>query len=1005
MKNALMDVVRGLRGRLVVVVLLAMLPAVALNLHQDGEARRRATADARESALRLARVVAGGHERLLEDTRQMLSVLARLPDVVEQRSERCSTLLARLVKGFYPEHANVFAAFTTRGDRFCSATFARGGLNVADRRYFQDVLRTRQFTVGEYVVTRTNGVPVLTAAHPVFDEQDTLVGIVFAGISVDLVARLASNAAMPPGTVVAITDADGTLVARHPDPERWVGTSVSDRPMFRAMRRRPGEYTEDLPSLDGVDRILAFKALSDGRGSARGFVVVGIPRAVALAAADRNLGRSLGGLAVATLLAAGLAWITADALVLRPTRALVRASRRLAAGDLSSRSGLSDARGETGELAAAFDTMAAALEARVAQADHAAELLRHSEARYRLLAENVNDVLWILGTDGRFWYVSPSVAGLTGFTAEETMARGLAETLTPASLEVASRALREGLAAARTEPPDVPREATLDLEHVCKDGSTVWGEIRASPLRDAAGRVIGVLGVTRDITDRKRAERQISLQVAALEAAANGIVITDAAGAIQWVNPAFTRMTGYAAVEAIGRTPRILRSGEQDDRFYAALWTTILAGRVWRGELTNRRKDGTVYTEEMTITPVRDEAGAIGHFVAIKQDVTQRREAAAELARQREVVHQSEKLASMGRLLAGVAHELKNPLSVVLARAELLRRALAGTSHESSIQKVEAAADRCARIVKNFVALARQRPTERQAVNLNEVIQDVVELLAYPLRTDGVEVELRLEPDLGPVWGDPDQLHQMLVNLVTNAHQAMRTVGPPRRLTLATGLDAARSQLRLWVSDTGPGIPPDIQPRIFEPFYTTKPVGQGTGLGLSLCQAIVEAHGGTLEVRSEPRDTTFTVWLPATSPLAGGEAVPATATPVVRDKRILVVDDEPEVATVLSEYLAEDGHHVDVAGDGLQALQKIAHGAYDVILSDLRMPNLDGPGLYRALEARDPALLRRLLFMTGDTLSEEIAQFLQVARVPTLGKPFDYAEVRRLVRDACDAGR
>ncbi|PYN41686.1 MAG: hypothetical protein DMD95_18770, partial [Candidatus Rokuibacteriota bacterium] len=264
---------------------------------------------------------------------------------------------------------------------------------------------------------------------------------------------------------------------------------------------------------------------------------------------------------------------------------------------------------------------------------------------------------------------------------------------------------------------------------------------------------------------------------------------------------------------------------------------------------------------------------------------------------------QSEKVATMGSLLAGVAHELNNPLAVVMGQAHLLRGMATDRSLIERATRITAAADRCARIVRNFLALARQRPPERADVRLDQVVQEAVELLAYELRTSNVEVVPELAGDLPVVWADAHQLHQVVVNLLANAHQAMRRMDAGRRITIRTRLE--RERLLLEVIDTGPGIPAEIQSRIFEPFFTTKPQGEGTGLGLSLCRRMLEEHEGTITVESEVgRGTTFRIELPVvsrpTASLAAGEYEPL---PPIAGKAILIVDDEPDLAATLAEAL------------------------------------------------------------------------------------------------------
>ena len=358
---------------------------------------------------------------------------------------------------------------------------------------------------------------------------------------------------------------------------------------------------------------------------------------------------------------------------------------------------------------------------------------------------------------------------------------------------------------------------------------------------------------------------------------------------------------------------------------------------------------------------------------------------------------QTEKIATMGQLLAGVAHELNNPLSVVTGHAALLR-ASGDPAVTQRAEKIVRAADRCARIVRNFLALARQRPPAREATHLDTVVAEAIDLLAYPLRVNGVEVVQDLAAELPALWADPTQLHQVLVNLVTNAEQALRAHAAPRRISLVARHDRSRNVVRLVVSDSGPGIPDEILGRIFEPFFTTKPEGQGTGLGLPLCRSIVESHSGTLTVESRPGSgASFTIELPVfpvpQPSLPGENGEPA----VPRRLTVLVVDDEPDVAEVLADMLANDGHAVSVATDGVSALELIRGRAFDLIFTDLRMPGLDGAGLYRELERRDPALARRVVFVTGDTLSGEVGELIGRLGVESLSKPLDFAEVRRAI--------
>jgi signal transduction histidine kinase/ActR/RegA family two-component response regulator len=374
----------------------------------------------------------------------------------------------------------------------------------------------------------------------------------------------------------------------------------------------------------------------------------------------------------------------------------------------------------------------------------------------------------------------------------------------------------------------------------------------------------------------------------------------------------------------------------------------------------------------------------------------------SEIKRAEAALHQSEKLAALSGLLASVAHELNNPLAALMVQSDLLREQTMDSDLTEMVTDIHQAAVRCERIVRNFLTLARPNTPERTRVQLNDVVQEALQLLRYTLQLDEIDIIQQRADDLPVLWGDPHQLHQVVVNLLTNAHQALRETPPPHRITLTTQYNAAQQEVRLEVLDTGPGIPLALQARIFEPFFTTKPAGVGTGLGLSLCQSIIAGHEGTLRVESHPGyGARFVVILPVAvepSPeLPVPETLPST---IVTGKAILVIDDEVGTAKALVRLFHRDGHSVDTAANGHLALAQLQKRPYDLILCDLRMPKLDGPGLYRSLAQDQPQLLPRFIFVTGDTLSPVAKAFLEDSQAPYLVKPFHAEEVRRVVQHA-----
>jgi PAS domain S-box-containing protein len=506
---------------------------------------------------------------------------------------------------------------------------------------------------------------------------------------------------------------------------------------------------------------------------------------------------------------------------------------------------------------------------------------------------------------------------------------------------------------------------------------------------------------------RKRAEETLQenyqLMHAIFEGTSEAIFVKDLQGRYVAINSAGARVFGKTPEEVIGKDDTELFTAESCRGIIAHDRQVLTSGVTQVYEETGETS-GMTRTFLATKGPHRDHQGNIVGIIGIARDITERKQSEEQFQRQRDALYQSEKLATMGQLLAGVAHELNNPLAVVMGQASLLSQSVRNKRQMERAEKIVQAAERCARIVNNFLALARQRSPERQVVQVNRVVREAVELLAYPLRVDNVEVEWDLAAEVPTLWADAHQLHQVIVNLVSNAHQAMREVPGPRRLTVATGASAEGRRVWVEVQDTGPGIAAELEGRIFEPFFTTKPPGVGTGLGLSLCQGIVEGHGGWIGVmRGVEGGAVFRVELPVEEPEAPAVAVVAAAPVVVRGARILVVDDEPGIAGVLVEVLQLDGHVVETVGNGEAALAKLSAGSYELILSDIRMPEIDGPSLYWELERRDRRLLDRMIFLTGDTLSSGTREFLEKTGVPCLSKPFALSDVRDIVQQVLQA--
>ena len=552
-----------------------------------------------------------------------------------------------------------------------------------------------------------------------------------------------------------------------------------------------------------------------------------------------------------------------------------------------------------------------------------------------------------------------------------------------------------------------------------------WPDGRWDIVKEQHTRSGGFVSVRTDITERKRAEIALRDQESRLEQAlaertaqlkgvlaniAQGVTVTAPDMTVLLVNQGYLDI--FDLPEELGRPgihlseyirqgvakghyPRAEVEAAGGEEAFIKQRLAVLS-RPRRGVFQSTLPDGRVIE-------IRQQRLPDGCVVATYNNITDRVRTERELQRQREKSYQNEKLSALGALLAGVSHELNNPLSVVIGQAALLE-SMAGDSEiaERAI-KVRTAADRCAKIVKTFLSMARQRPADRRAIQVNDLIEDVLGLVEHQLATTDVVVTCNLAPDLPPVAGDSDQLSHVLLNLFINAQQAMLDTPRPRRLIIGTAYLEGSRQVRITVRDNGPGVPSEIRSRIFDPFFTTKPIGQGTGVGLSVCHGMVSAHGGSISVgEAEGGGAVFTVLLPAGAAEAKAETESAPRLRTAASHEVLVIDDEPDITAFLVEVLEAAGHAVDVAASGEAALECLQDRDYSAIICDLRMPHLDGPGLYEKLKSVKPHLVERMIFATGDLLNAETERFLTASGRPCVEKPFLPQQIRELVEDLAE---
>ncbi len=515
-------------------------------------------------------------------------------------------------------------------------------------------------------------------------------------------------------------------------------------------------------------------------------------------------------------------------------------------------------------------------------------------------------------------------------------------------------------------------------------------------MEDAVGAASALERANRDlelqIAQTKRSDEAHRRLATIVEQASETIVVTDLDGTIIYVNPAFERVTGYTNDEAIGQNSRMLSTGKQNVEFYQQLWATIGAGLVWHGHFINRRKDGALYEEEATISPVRDASGTIINYVAIKRDVT------AEVALTDQLRH-AQKIEAIGTLAGGVAHDFNNLLQAMLSIVQLLKRKSALSPGDiAHMTQLEKTIRRGSYLTRQLLLFARRQTSRRQNVDLNGIVDDLLPFLRRVVRAN-IRLDLRLADVPLLIRTDRGQIDQVIMNLVGNAVDAMPAGGV---LTVAVGRDDHAAWLK--VSDTGAGIPEAIRERIFEPFFTTKDVGNGTGLGLSVVHGIVAAHGGKIDVHSPAEGgAVFRVELPLQSVAAALTAPAPTEedVPNGRGERVLLVEDDQAAREGLAGILEMIGYSVVAVGAGEDALGIDEQTQFSVVLTDSMLPGIPGIEVVRKLRERWPDI--KSILMSGYASQGVIDAGVASKEFSFLQKPFDIADLARLLRTVLES--
>ncbi len=620
----------------------------------------------------------------------------------------------------------------------------------------------------------------------------------------------------------------------------------------------------------------------------------------------------------------------------------------------------------------------------ITERKEAEKVLKESEEKFRDLFENATDLIQSVSPEGKFLYVNHAWRDTLGYTPEELQGLSMFDVIHPDSRAHCAEIFKTVMSEKSAQK--------VEAAFITKDGRRISVEGNVSP-KFKNGKFFSTRGIFRDITEHERMSENLQLQSTVMKAAANTIIISDHRGNIMWVNPAFTMMTGYTSEEAVGNTMRILKSGKHDASFYKNLWETILSGKIWHGEMVNKRKDGSFYTEEMTITPVLNEKNEIAHFIAIKQDISERKE----------IEHLKNEFISI------VSHELRTPLTSIRGALGLIAGGVAGEMPAKAKSMIDIANKNTERLIRLINDILDIEKIESGKIEFQMKGLDLLPLIKQVMKSNsaygeqfGVEFVLKSELKNVKIRGDSDRLTQVLVNLLSNAAKYS-----PKNDKVVISVAQQDGAIRVSVTDRGQGVPEAFRSSIFSRFAQadssdTRQKG-GSGLGLNITKAIVEKHGGKIAFTSKKGEgTTFYFDLPVLR-----EEMPAVISeekPEESSHRILVCEDSKVADAVISDMLHQGRFAADIAHSVAEARSLLAKNSYAAMTLDIMLPDMDGISFVRELREQKQTQDMPIVMVSAkaDEAKNEItAGALAVA--DWINKPTDKEQLIKSLKHAMES--
>jgi two-component system, cell cycle sensor histidine kinase and response regulator CckA len=997
--------------KLLVLLLIAFLPASAIIVSSSLVQRDRAIQEAGKGAILLARSLAAQQEQITAGTKQMLNTLAQLSEVKNLDAAACSKLFSQLHEN-YPAYS-LIAAMRPDGSVFASDPPFEPGTSLSDRKYVRDAIRTHDFSAGEYILGRISKLPSFSFAYPVLGQDGKLILILSASLRLDEYAHFLRNANLPEGSAVSIMDHKGIRLFRFPEKNGIGPGQPVPEASFRKMSGDLDPGTFERTGEDGVPRIYAFKQLRLREDyTPYLYVSVGYANRKIFQTANREMLGYLFILGTVVLLVMCAAWLFAHHLLILPIKKLVETTRLFGKGDLGTRTGLPHSPNEVGQLAKSFDDMASLLEIRDTESQRANEALRASEEMFRLLVENAPDAIFVQ-TQGLFAYVNPAAVRLFGAASpDQLVGKPSLDRVHPSFHETVRKRIH--LLGAEKKPL-----ANAEVKLIRIDGSIVDAESSAVPITYNGHD--GALVFVRDISERKWAEKEREhlnrLNQLILDAVNEGIIGLDAEGRGIFANPSAMAMLGYELEEMLGKDMHdLIHHSKEEGSVYPrheCLTLITLKTGTPHPMIENLfwRKNGESFPVVSSCTPII-EAGAVIGVVITFLDITERKRDEEIKSTLEAKLRLAQKLEALGTLAGGIAHDFNNILAPIIGFTEI---ALNDVRHSSplknNLEQVLKAALRARDLVKQVLTFSRPgRENERAPLEISMIVKEVMKLLRASLPAT---IEIRQYLEKGCALADATQIHQVLMNLFVNAAHAMNDTGVLEvnliRIDLRESDLASLSligirpgaYLKLSVSDSGGGIDEEIMKQIFEPYFTTKEAGKGTGLGLAVVHGIVRRHEGAVSVQSiVGKGTTFNIYIPEIKLKAEDPSEPLDEV-AKGNENILLVDDEQimvEMGTMILERL---GYKVTSETDSPRALElfRANAGRFDLVITDFTMPKLTGTVLAKEISRIRPGI--PIIICTGfsETVTPSITEEFDLAFIM---KPFVVRDIAGLVRKLLD---